>query len=169
MPHFGVKKQVDKFTYRDVLVKVFEAMMGATHCEVEHLPDAVACKICGKTIRPVPMLIVYCNEHQVQVFYRTPLSTVRREMRKYIDEQIGQAGDRKKDPPEEIEITDDEGASDAGDPLVDPPKDGAPDLSELAKGAGQNVTEELVEKIKKLGWVSKARDIMREEFGDRRR
>ena len=46
------RKVVEKFLYKKVYVEISEALRGATHCDLEHEVESMACQGCGEPIQP---------------------------------------------------------------------------------------------------------------------
>jgi hypothetical protein len=184
MPFFDNRKLVMEFDYREVHVEIFAALMGATHCDLDHDPDKKRCEICGRAIRPIRVHIITIFGNDVETMINiTPLAA-RRIAEKMIDDVVDRLEDDggliDEDPPESGD-TDDK-SDDADGPKKPPalppnPGDLLPPLEPPDKGSDSprgpgtlvpsNRLARIADRMKKLGWPTKAANIIREEFKKR--
>jgi hypothetical protein len=182
MPFFDHRKLVMEFDYRDVHVEIFAALMGATHCDLDHDPDRKRCEICGRPIRPIKVHIITIFGNDVETLVNVTPLAARRIAEKMIDDVVDRLGD-DGDPTEDDPATGDPDdktdgpdgekkppslPSDLGDLL--PPME-PPDKGDRPRGPGtlvpSNRLARIADRMKKLGWPMKAVNIIRDELKKR--
>ncbi|MFA6603230.1 MAG: hypothetical protein WCT10_00115 [Patescibacteria group bacterium] len=173
MPIFSDEnKKVLRFIHRNILIEVFEAQMGATHCGLEHDPEALRCDICRHPIRPLRVYIAYCNDQQLDmVFHRVALTRIKNALEEYVDKILDFKDDDISDPFQDDDEIPPEGSAPIDGKRPKDPLAGLDDDSEPPKssgsnsGPGQNPADKITkiaERAKKLGWANKAKLIIRE-------
>lgn len=182
MPTFGQRKLVMEFDYRDVHVEIFAALMGATHCDVEHDPERKRCDVCGRPIRPIKVHIITIFGNDVETLVNVTPLAARRIAEKMIDDVVDRLQD-DGDPEEDLPAADDPDKPD-GKPNDPDKKPGDGDLFDLLPppeppdrgrdkptGPGtlvpSNRLARIADRMKKLGWPMKAVNIIREELKKR--
>lgn len=174
MPSFANRKLVLEFEYREVYVEIFQALMGATHCDQDHQPEQKKCDVCGKPIRPIKVHIISIFGNDVEVLVNVTPLAAQRLAEQMIDDVIdrtggdgevlgdGRPGNGRGDdrPLEPIDLGDPPG-------LPEPPDQG----DERGRGhrslVPSNRLARIADRMKKLGWPMKALNIIRDELRKR--
>jgi hypothetical protein len=180
MPLFGQRKLVMEFDYRDVHVEVFAALMGATHCDLEHDPDRKRCEICGRPIRPIKVHIITIFGNDIETLVNVTPLAARRIAEKMIDDVVDRLQDdgdpEDEDPPADAPDKPDGGQSgkpkppdDLPDflPPLEPPENGRDKPTGPGTLVPSNRLARIADRMKKLGWPLKAVSIIREELKKR--
>jgi hypothetical protein len=174
MPFYSNQKLVDSFEYRGVFVEIYQAQMGAHHCDLDHDPAERKCRVCHKPIRSIKVHLIFCFGHEVETLVNVNALAARRIAEQLIDDQIDRLDnpfDEDKDKPDDPPRGDDSGKDKPDVPDL-------PDLPDLPgndgkRGRGErplapsNRLQRLAERMKKLGWPLKALNILREELKKR--
>jgi len=170
MSFYANRKLVDEFDYRDVHVEIFQALMGATHCDLPHEPEKRKCDACGRPIRPIKVHLITVFGNDINTLINVTPQAARRIAERMIDDVI----DRNKpdddnpfaDRPEDDEDAAKKPPADRGDLLIPPDE---PDQNDNGRGRGErplapsNRLARIADRMKKLGWPLKATNIIRDE------
>lgn len=163
MPFYANRKLVDEFEYRDVHVEIFQALMGATHCDLEHEPEKRKCDACGHPIRPIKVHLITVFGNDIEALINVTTPAARRIAEKLIDDVI----DRRSDDGPFVDGLDDPDEEDdrAGDDdaLIPPDRSNDRGRGGIKPLAPSNRLARIAARMKKLGWPLKAANIIRDE------
>ena len=169
MPLFADRKIVREFEYQQVFVQIFTALMGAAHCRIDHAPEKKRCDKCGKPIRAIKVHIIAVFGKDLETFVNISDDQAERLAKQMIDDVVsrlpdldpdGKNGDDEPDVP--------------GFPGLDLPGAGDDDRGGGRKKgdnplAPVDKTIKLGERMKKLGWPTRAAQIIREELAKQKK
>ncbi len=169
MDLYANRKLVDEFDYRDVHVEIYQALMGATHCDLKHEPDKRKCDACGSPIRPIRVHLITVFGNDIEALVNVTPQGARRIATRMIDDVIDRQSDDHGpfvDKPDDDEKDD---PPDQRDDLLSPPDDPPPGPGDNGRGRGErplapsNRLARIADRMKKLGWPQKAANIIRDE------
>lgn len=171
MSFIANRKLVDEFDYRDVHVEIFQALMGATHCDLPHEPEKRTCDACGRPIRPIKVHVITVFGNDINTLINVTPPGARRIAERMIDDVMDRKSDDDGDPFADKPGDDDDAAKkppdERGDLLI--PPDEPDERGDNGRGRGErplapsNRLARIADRMKKLGWPLKAANIIREE------